>query len=169
MTLNELHTQIDHRVAVTRADHPDWLCRTGCEGCCHRLAAIPQLTEAEWALLQEGLSLLPQIILESIRKSIAALKEQSARHIVCPMLNQETGTCRVYPYRPTACRTYGFYVQRDKGLYCKDIETQVDSGILDNVVWGNQDAIEELLKHTGETRQLTEWFDDWKILNWKIF
>lgn len=68
-----------------------------------------------------------------------------------------------------ACRTYGFYVQRDKGLYCKDIETQVDSGRLDNVVWGNQGAIEELLKHPGETRKLTEWFDDWKILNWKIF
>lgn len=41
MTFNEFHNQIDHRVAVTRAEHPDWLCRTGCEGCCHRLAAIP--------------------------------------------------------------------------------------------------------------------------------
>ncbi len=119
---------------------PNWLWRLlppfGCN---------TQLTVAEWALLQEGLLLLHQINLESIHKSIAPLKEQSARHIVCPMLNQETGTCRVYPYRPTACRTYGFYVQRDKGLYCKEIETQVNSGRLDNVLWGNQDAIEELL------------------------
>ena len=26
---------------------------------------------------------------------------------------------------PVACRTYGFYVQRDLGLYCRDIENRV--------------------------------------------
>ena len=89
---------------------------------------------------------------------VEALAEQQSKPIVCPMLNQKTGTCRVYMYRPTACRTYGFYVQRDKGLYCKDIEAQVANGGLDDVVWGNHNAIDHRLKHTGETRELTAWF-----------
>ncbi len=156
--LIELHADIDHRVEAIREDHPDWLCRSGCEGCCHRLAEIPQLTTAEWTLLREGLSQLPAALQLSIRQNVEALAEQQSRPIVCPMLNQETGTCRIYIYRPIACRTYGFYVQRDKGLYCKDIEAQLANGILDDVVWGNHDAIDHRLKHTGETRELTAWF-----------
>lgn len=157
-TLAELHADIDQRVDRIRAEHPEWLCRSGCEGCCHRLAEIPQLTAAEWALLQEGLSLLSEALLKSICQNVEALAEQQSRPIVCPLLDQSTGTCRVYLYRPTACRTYGFYVQRDKGLYCKDIDTQVASGSLEDVVWGNQDAIDQKLKSTGETRELTAWF-----------
>lgn len=157
-SLAELHADIDRRADLIRTARPDWLCRSGCEGCCHRLAEIPQLTAAEWALLQEGLSHLPAALLQTIRQNVAALDEQQSRPIVCPLLHQETGTCRVYPYRPTACRTYGFYVQRDKGLYCKDIEAQVTSGALHSVVWGNQDAIDQRLKQTGEIRDLTKWF-----------
>lgn len=163
-TLAKLHADIDQRVDFIRAEHPDWLCRSGCEGCCHRLAEIPRLTAAEWALLREGLAALPEELLRTIRQNVEALGEQQTRPIVCPMLNQEAGTCRVYRYRPTACRTYGFYVQRDKGLYCKDIEIQVARGSLDDVVWGNQDAIDHRLNGTGETRELTEWFVDWKIM-----
>lgn len=157
-TLAKIHVDIDQRVDFIRDEYPDWLCRSGCEGCCHRLAEIPQLTTEEWALLRVGLTTLPAALQHSIRKNVEALAEQQSRPIVCPMLNLETGTCRVYSYRPTACRTYGFYVQRDKGLYCKDIETQVSSGTLDDVIWGNQDAIDQRLKYTGETRELTAWF-----------
>ena len=116
ISLTELHTDIDTRVEQIRSEHPDWLCRSGCEGCCHRLAEIPQLTTAEWTLLREGLLLLPEDLLQTIGQNVAALAEQQTRPIVCPLLDQSTGTCRVYFYRPTACRTYGFYVQRDKGL-----------------------------------------------------
>jgi len=158
ISLTELHTDIDTRAEQIRSEHPDWLCRSGCEGCCHRLAEIPQLTTAEWALLREGLSLLPEDLLQTIGQSVAALAEQQTRPIVCPFLNRSTGTCRVYPYRPIACRTYGFYVQRDKGLYCKDIESQVAGGMLADVVWGNHAAIDQKLKCAGETRELTEWF-----------
>lgn len=160
-TLIQLQAEIDARVDSIRAENPDWLCRRGCDGCCHRLAEIPQLTAAEWAMLQQGLARLPQALLEDIYRNIAALEAPQTRPIVCPFLDLAAGACRVYSYRPIACRTYGFYVQRDKGLYCKDIESQVDSGALSEVVWGNQDVIDQRLKYTGESRELTSWFSGW--------
>ena len=57
---------------------------------------------------------------------------------------------------------YGFYVQRDQGLYCKDIESRVAGGALAEVVWGNHDAIDRRLGGLGDTRDLTEWFARWK-------
>jgi Fe-S-cluster containining protein len=166
--LTELHIYIDRRVDNIRSEHPDWLCRSGCDGCCHRLAEIPQITAAEWALLSEGIAELPQELIQSISRDIAALADQQARPIVCPLLDNSTGNCRVYLYRPIACRTYGFYVQRDKGLYCKDIEAQVDSGKLSEVVWGNEDAIDQRLKGMGKTRELTVLFADWKGIGQKL-
>ena len=74
------------------------------------------------------------------------------------MLDRSAGSCRVYTHRPVACRTYGFYVQREKGLYCKDIEARVADGDWAEVVWGNQDAIDHLLGDLGDTRELTEWW-----------
>lgn len=156
--LERLHADIDARVAAIRSERPDWLCRQGCQGCCHRLADIPRLSLAEWRLLDEGLALLPSEILRAVAGDVAALAEQSVRPIVCPLLDRASGSCRVYPQRPIACRTYGFYLQRDKGLYCKDIEAQVDNGVLNDVVWGNHDAVDRRLQALGETRALTEWF-----------
>lgn len=163
ITLTELQADIDKRVERIRADQPGWLCRSGCDGCCRRLAEIPQLTAAEWALLRDGLSRLPQDVQQTICQNVAALVEQTTRPVVCPLLDQSAGTCRVYFHRPIACRTYGYYVQRDKGLYCKDIEDQAENGTLNDVVWGNHDAIDQQLKCIGETRDLTLWFADWQV------
>jgi Fe-S-cluster containining protein len=108
--------------------------------------------------LQEGLAGLAPEHLEEIRARTMALKNQTSRPVVCPLLNQATGACPVYLQRPIACRTYGFYVQRDQGLYCLDIKSLVDDSTLADVVWGNHDQIDRQLLSQGESRNLTEWF-----------
>ena len=161
-TLIQLHVDVETRVQAIRDNHSDWLCALGCDGCCHRLADIPLLTAAEWDWLKEGLTAQPPALLHEIGQDIAALANQSSRPIVCPMLDRSAGACRVYAHRPVACRTYGFYVQRDQGLYCKDIKSRVADGVWAEVVWGNQDAIDRRLADLGDTRELTEWFVRWK-------
>ena len=156
-TLNEIHRAIDARVQAIRDGNSDWLCSKGCDSCCRSLADIPRLTEAEWVLLKEGLAVLPAERIAEITRNMAALADQKCRPVICPMLDQASGACPVYAYRPVACRTYGFYVQRDKGLYCGDIEARVADGALADVVWGNYDAIDQQLAEQGENRLLTEW------------
>ena len=84
--------------------------------------------------------------------------------LVCPLLDPASGACPVYAARPVACRTYGFYVQRELGLYCHDIESRVADGALADVVWGNQDAVDRELAGLGETRSLIEWFGRWEAM-----
>ena len=160
--LSRLHIEIDARVHAIRAGRPDWLCGKGCDNCCRRLAEAPQLTEAEWNLLREGLVALPSERLREISRDMAALAEQRSRPVVCPLLDHTTGACPVYAQRPVACRSYGFYVQRDLGLYCRDIESRVADGALADVVWGNHDGIDRQLAGLGESRPLTEWFACWE-------
>lgn len=160
-TLSQLHAEIEARVQGIRDSRSDWLCGKGCDGCCRRLADIPQLTAAEWALLQQGLTLLAPEQLRQIRRTVADLADQTSRPVICPLLDHSTGACPVYAQRPVACRSYGFYVQRELGLYCAEIESQVACGTLDDVVWGNHDAIDRQLAGLGECRALTEWFKSW--------
>ncbi|MDO8294493.1 MAG: YkgJ family cysteine cluster protein [Gallionella sp.] len=157
--LARLHSDIDLRVQTILESHSDWLCGKGCDSCCRRLAEVPQLTLAEWELLREGLAELAPERLRKIRALV--LNCPQSRPIICPLLDLSTGTCPVYSSRPVACRTYGFYVQRDKGLYCHDIESQADDGALTDVVWGNHDAIDQQLARLGECRSLTDWFERW--------
>jgi Fe-S-cluster containining protein len=159
--LAQLHADIDARVRRIRQDRPDWLCAKGCDACCRRLAAVPQLTATEWALLREGLAGLPAQRLEDIRRNVADLAGQGEPPVVCPLLDRISGACPVYAQRPVACRSYGFYVQRELGLYCGEIESRVAAGKLADVVWGNHDAIDRRLAGLGESRALTEWFADW--------
>jgi len=160
-TLDQLHVDIDTRVKAIRDSHADWLCGMGCDGCCHRLAEIPMLAATEWDCLKQGLAELPAEQRQEISQGIAALVGQTARPIVCPMLDRSAGMCRVYAHRPVACRTYGFYVQRDQGLYCNDIKSRVADGAWADVVWGNQDVIDRRLADLGDAKELTEWFAEW--------
>jgi Fe-S-cluster containining protein len=156
-TLDSLHADIDERARAIRQTDPDWRCRQGCAGCCKRLGAEPRLTAAEWDRLREGLEAPFAAGLDDISQRVAALTLARPGEMVCPFLDLATSSCRVYAQRPVACRTYGFYVQRDRGLYCPDIESDVAAGLLDDVVWGNQDAIDQRLAGLGESRPLTEW------------
>lgn len=163
--LFRLHTDIDARVQGIRENRPDWLCGKGCDGCCRRLADVPRLSAAEWALLREGLAALsPERLAEigAAMRTMAAAAAEGAHALVCPLLDQASGACPVYAQRPVACRTYGFYVQRDLGLYCRDIEARVEEGALADVVWGNHDAIDRRLAALGEVRPLPEWFARWE-------
>jgi len=160
--LFQLHVDIDARVSSIRSAHADWLCGKGCDSCCQRLASIPLLVAEEWNLLREGLAALPETQLAEISQRMVVLATQQARPFTCPFLDRESGACPVYVQRPVACRTYGFYVQRALGLYCGDIEAQVARGERDDVVWGNQDAIDHALENLGERRELTEWFTLWR-------
>jgi uncharacterized protein len=76
----------------------------------------------------------------------------------CPLLDADSGLCLTYEQRPIACRTYGFYVDRGDGLYCDQIRTLVDTGELDNIVWGSNAAVEERSARLGARRSLVEWF-----------
>lgn len=156
-----LHREIDARVADARAQQPDWPCAKGCAKCCRSLADVPQLTAAEWDLLKSGLAALPTDSLLAINEKICALAQQAPAPVTCPLLDAETDACPVYAQRPVACRTYGFYVQRDRGLYCGEIEAGVATGQFDGVVWGNHDAVDRQLASLGEKRPLTEWFAGW--------
>ena len=156
--LTQLHTDIDRRVQAVRDDTAEWPCAKGCDHCCRRLAEIPTLTRAEWELLRAGLAALPAAQRDEVGQRIAALATSNERPVTCPFLDRNTGACPVYPFRPVACRTYGFYVQRDRGLYCGEIESRVASGDLANVIWGNHDAVDRCLAALGEARLLTEWF-----------
>ena len=167
-TLQEIHRSIDARVQAIRDGHPDWLCGKGCDRCCRSLADIPRLTEAEWVLLKEGLAVLPAERIAEITRNMAALADQKCRPVICPMLDQASGACPVYAYRPVACRTYGFYVQRDKGIYCQTLEEQAASGRFDGIIWGNHEAIERELAALGETRPLDAWFNLEKAVNHEV-
>jgi uncharacterized protein len=160
--LSRLLADIDVRVQSIRENRPDWLCGKGCDSCCRRLADVPQLTAAEWGLLQEGLAALPQEYLRTIGERMTGITGQPSRPVICPLLDQSSGACPVYAQRPVACRTYGFYVQRELGLYCHDIESRVADATLADVVWGNHDAIDHRLAGLGELRALTEWFERWE-------
>jgi uncharacterized protein len=161
--LAQLHLDIDVRVQTILENRSDWLCSKGCDRCCRQLAEVPQLTQAEWDLLREGLQGLSAERLREVSNNMAALSQ--SRPITCPMLDLAAGTCPVYAQRPVACRTYGFYAQRELGLYCSDIKTRVDDGAWENVVWGNHDAIDQRLAGLGETRALTDWFERWIVAN----
>ena len=158
--LSTLHADIDARVAAIRAAHAEWPCAKGCDACCRRLAAVPQLTAGEWELLRDALAAFPEEKLAQIEHRLSALETRAP--VTCPLLDEASGACPVYAQRPVACRTYGYYTQRDGGLYCGDIEARVSAGQLDDVIWGNHDAIDRRLTRLGEPRALTDWFSDWR-------
>ena len=147
-----IYDDVDRRARATTEAHAFWPCKRGCDTCCRRLADIPRLGRAEWELLREGLDALASEVRAEVDARIAklAVAERAGtlpRHVTCPMLDEQSGACRVYAHRPSACRTYGFYVERGIGLHCDMITEAVASRPEDEarVVWGNQASVDHAL------------------------
>ena len=91
------------------------------------------------------------VLTDELRERIRASKG-AARPVTCPLLDTAAGACRVYCARPIACRAYGFYAERGMVLGCGRIEAMPE-----DVVWGNQTALEERLDGLGPARELAAW------------
>jgi uncharacterized protein len=157
--LVSIQDAIQTRVSATTAARPDWPCRAGCDHCCRHLASVPEFTGAEWDLLSEGIAALATDVSQSIQERMRALKSASYP-FTCPLLDLSSGRCLTYAHRPLACRTYGFYVDRDEGLYCGQIRSLADAGLLDEIVWGSQAGVEAKTAPLGAKRSLLEWLGD---------
>ncbi len=160
--LRELWTDVERRVTWIRTEQPDWLCNKGCDACCRRLAGWHQITALEWQALRSALAAWSDARLAALLAQVRAMGPEPSGPVVCPLLDQESGACPVYVQRPVACRTYGFYVERDKGLYCQSILQKVEAGELPYVVWGNHEAVDRALTHCGESRSLWHWLTEWR-------
>ncbi len=162
MMLRILHDQVEERVRSIRDKHA-WPCREGCDLCCRGLAAIPSLTAPEWELVRVGFEQLSKAARAEVLRRTANL-EGACRPITCPFLDATSGACLIYAQRPIACRTYGFYRERDVGLYCKKIEAAVEAGRYSDVVWGNALSVEAKLDEFGEWKELLTWFREARTL-----
>lgn len=130
----ELVQIMDAALADAARRAGNWLaCRPGCTQCCHGAFAIHALDVAR---LQYGMASLRSVdpvraeaIEERARQWIErfgpefpgnpdtgvlgnseedqARFEEFANEAACPALNQETGLCDVYEWRPMTCRVFG--------------------------------------------------------------
>ena len=73
------------------------------------------------------------------------------------MLDLDSGTCLVYESRPIACRSYGFYVERESVLGCHRIKLIAEDA--SDVIWGNSIALEDKLKPLGPVAEIYRWLD----------
>jgi uncharacterized protein len=158
--LRVLYNDIQARVSSISSSQPDWPCRKGCDHCCRHLAELPSATKEEWQQARIALKLLATETQEDIAARISQLAEKIDKPIVCPFLHKESGSCSIYEARPTACRTYGFYVERDQGLYCRKIQSRVEEGLCQQVVWGNAESIDARLHQMGPQIDLLSWWAD---------
>lgn len=157
--LNQIYREIEERVTAARDSRPIWPCQAGCDACCRRLARPLVITAAEWHTLQAGLAQLPAAVQETIGRKIKALAAWEGGSVVCPLLNEEKGMCRVYDHRPAACRMYGYYVAKRNNQWCELIEALSEAGELDGVMLGNYAAVtRELRQQFGEQKSIVDWY-----------
>ena len=157
--LDDIYGEIDLRVREATQAAGGWPCQKGCDGCCRRLANSPEVTRAEWGRMREGLLGLPDGVRAGVGVRIQALSSPDRGFITCPFLDDDTGGCLIYAYRPAACRMYGFYVSRQGNQWCQIIQGLDDAGELDGILLGNYDATRNAFsRHFGEVKSITEWY-----------
>jgi Fe-S-cluster containining protein len=157
--LTVLDERIAARAQATRAAHSWWPCSRGCDLCCRALPRLPAISAPEWERLRDALAdLSPEA-----RAAIVARAHEAPAvgPLTCPILDVSSGACLLYDARPIACRTYGFYTERDGGLHCSLVAQAVEENAGEMaVVWGNGEAVADDLRSCGETRSLLEWMTD---------
>ena len=157
--LQVLDREVAARCERTAQAFGPWPCAAGCDACCRSLAAVPELTASEWQRVREAILALTRseraAVAHAIERRMALGNE---RPIACPLLDPDRGLCRVYEARPIACRTYGFYADRDGVLGCERIAAVAERE--SDVVWGHHDAVIGVVATLGEARSLLEWFAD---------
>ena len=159
--LTVIRDKVADRVAEISGPRPWWPCAEGCDTCCRRLAEEPRFTSAEWSELRAALDRLSADVRTALDARVRALAASPTGDlVVCPLLNETRGTCRVYDARPVACRTYAFYVSRAADLRCSKVESALAEHEPDaRVVWGNQAAVDRRLESEfGPARPLTDWW-----------
>lgn len=158
MKLRVLDERINTRVQSMQREHPWWPCAAGCDHCCRSLPHLPDVSDAEAERMIAAIRALPQNLQDAI--SARAAERQTAP-VTCPLLDRERGMCLICDARPIACRTYGFYAERDAGLHCDKVSEAV-SRHDEPIVWGNGEAIASDLRELGEPslRWLARLFDE---------
>lgn len=182
LTLPIIDARVEQRCRDTAKEHPWWPCTKGCDLCCRSLPRLPEISAEEWARIRDAMVRLPGSVLRSIEERIveahaierkaqgspAGVEEHASRaaavKLTCPLLDRERGACLVYAARPVACRTYGFYTERDGGLHCTKvtaaIATHAGAAGENALVWGNGEAIAtDMRRSFGEVRSLAEWMN----------
>ncbi|WP_321475214.1 YkgJ family cysteine cluster protein [uncultured Paludibaculum sp.] len=152
--LHLIQEEVRMRVNEITSAHRDWPCRKGCDECCRRLASIPRVSLAEWQAISDAIEALPAETAESARQRIRDTVG-ARRPVVCPLLDTRSGSCLIYEARPVACRTYGFYAERERVLGCSRIEAISHQS--QDVIWGHHLALEGQLGTLGSARELPDW------------
>lgn len=129
--MNDLFPILDVALASAAERSGKWLaCMSGCHQCCMGVFAISQLDAEQ---LREGLAIADPAVAQRILTRAADSRTRLhgefpgdpstgllftepeheeafadfANDELCPVLDPDTGTCDLYAFRPTQCRTFG--------------------------------------------------------------
>src|SRR5687768_14139112 len=81
--LRVIYTDIDQRVRAVTAARPNWPCHKGCDSCCRQLAQPPELTAAEWHVVQQGCTQLPPETRHEVARRVQALAHWQGEPVTC--------------------------------------------------------------------------------------
>src|SRR5688500_1109400 len=85
--LTDIYATIDRRAAAIAAAQPLWPCQEGCDGCCRRLAQVPEMTAAVWRVAYAGFFQLEPATQAQVARDIRALPQAPQRAVTCPFLD----------------------------------------------------------------------------------